>query len=49
MQRKNNIVIEKDENWYVAKSLENNVASQGKTKQEALKNLKEAVALYNEN
>ena len=49
MQRKNNIMIEKEKNWYVAKCLDSNVASQGKSKQEALENLKEAIELYNEN
>lgn len=49
MQRKNNIMIEKEKNWYVAKCLDNNVASQGKSKQKALENLKEAIELYNEN
>ena len=43
---KDNIVIIKEKEWYIAKSLENNVASQGKTKEEALKNLKEALELY---
>ena len=41
-----NVIIQKEENWYVAKCIENNVASQGKTIEEALKNLKEAIELY---
>ena len=41
-----NVMIQKEEEWYVAKCLDNNVASQGKTIDEALKNLKEALELY---
>ncbi|MDR2728753.1 MAG: type II toxin-antitoxin system HicB family antitoxin [Chitinispirillales bacterium] len=39
-------VIQQEENWYVAKCLENGVASQGKSLDEALSNLKEALELY---
>jgi len=39
-------VIQQEENWYVAKCLENSVASQGKSLDEALTNLKEALELY---
>lgn len=42
------VAIQKEENWYVAKCIENSVASQGKTMDEALANLYEAVALYYE-
>jgi len=42
-------VIQQEENWYVAKCLENSVASQGKSLNEALTNLKEALELYFEN
>ena len=49
MSIKYNVIIQKEENWYVAKCLDNNVASQGKSIEEALKNLKEAIELYNEN
>ncbi len=49
MSLKYNVIIEQEENWYVAKCIDNNVASQGKTIEEALKNLKEAVELYLEN
>lgn len=42
------VIVIKEENWYVAKCMENNVASQGKTIEEAVGNLKEAVALYYE-
>lgn len=39
-------VVWKEDNWYVAKGLEVDVASQGKTKKEAMSNLKEALELY---
>ena len=41
-----NVIIQTEENWYVAKCLDNNVASQGKTIEEAMSNLKEALELY---
>ena len=46
MSIKYNVMIQKEEEWYVAKCLDNNVASQGKTIEEVLKNLKEALELY---
>lgn len=46
MSIKYNVIIQKEENWYVAKCLDNNVASQGKTIEEAMRNLKEALELY---
>jgi len=42
------VVIQKEDDWYVAKCIENNVASQGKTIEEALANLTEAIQLYYE-
>ena len=48
MNVKYNVIIQKEEEWYVAKCLDNSVASQGKTIEEALNNLKEAIELYNE-
>jgi len=42
-------VIQQEENWFVAKCLENDVASQGKTIEEAMSNLKEALELFYEN
>ena len=42
------VVIQQEDDWYVAKCLENNVASQGKTMDEALANLNEAISLYYE-
>ena len=49
MSIKYNVIIQKEENWYVAKCLDNNIASQGKTIEEAMKNLKEALELYMQN
>lgn len=46
MTIKYNVVVQKEEKWYVAKCLDNNIASQGKTIEEALDNLKEALELY---
>ena len=42
------IAITKEDDWFVAKCLENGVASQGKTIDEAASNLREAVELYYE-
>ena len=48
MNIKYNVVIQKEEEWYVAKCLDNSVASQGRTIEEAIQNLKEALELYYE-
>jgi len=48
MSFKGTVIIKKEEDWFVATCLENNVASQGKTIDEATENLKEAIALYYE-
>lgn len=42
------IIITQEGTWYVAKDLVTNVASQGKTPEEALANLKEALELYHQ-
>ena len=42
------VSIIKDDDWYVASCLENHIASQGKTRDEALANLQEALELYYE-
>jgi predicted RNase H-like HicB family nuclease len=42
------IIIQKDDEWFVAKCFDNAVASQGKTIDEAIGNLKEAIALFYE-
>jgi predicted RNase H-like HicB family nuclease len=46
MTKKLNAVITKEDKWYVAHCVELDVVSQGKTIEEAEKNLKEAVELY---
>lgn len=46
MERKFSAVITKEGKWFVSHCPELGVASQGKTKKSALKNLKEAVELY---
>lgn len=48
MSIKYNVIIQKEDDWYIAKCIDNNVASQGKSIEEALKNLKEAIELYYE-
>lgn len=47
-QTRFNVIVQRDEGWYVAKCIDNSVASQGETVEEALANLKEALALYYE-
>ena len=42
------VAIQKEDDWFVAKCLENSVASQGKTLEEAAESLREALALYYE-
>ena len=42
------VVVQKEDNWYVAKCLENSVASQGKTIEESIDNQREALELYYE-
>lgn len=39
-------IIEKEEHGYVAKAAELEIASQGKSVEEAIANLKEAISLY---
>jgi predicted RNase H-like HicB family nuclease len=46
MNFRGTIIIKKEEEWFVATCLENNIASQGKTVDEATENLKEAIALF---
>jgi predicted RNase H-like HicB family nuclease len=48
MSFRGTIIIKQEEEWFVATCLENNIASQGKTIDEAISNLKEAIALYYE-
>ena len=42
------IKVKREEEWYVATCIENNIASQGKTIDEAIENLKEAISLFYE-
>ena len=46
MESKFSAVIVREGNWFVAHCPELGVSSQGKTRQSALKNLKEAAELY---
>lgn len=48
MSVKVTVVIQSENDWYVAKCVENSVASQGKTIEEAIQNLTEALQLYYE-
>ena len=43
-----NVLIQKEDDLYVAVCVDNNVASQGKSIEEAIENLKEALELYYE-
>lgn len=40
------VLLWKEDKWYVGKCVEVEVASQGKTKKEALKNIEEALSLF---
>jgi predicted RNase H-like HicB family nuclease len=42
------VSIQKEDTWYIAKCLENSVASQGTTMDDAMNNLREALTLYYE-
>ena len=42
------VAISQEDNWYVAKCIENSVASQGKSIEESIQNLKEALLLFYE-
>jgi len=46
MSKRYTAIIIKEGNWYVARCLELDVTSQGKTIEESQANLKEAVELY---
>lgn len=48
MSIKCTIFIQKEENWYVATDIASGVASQGKTLDESIENLQEALTLYYE-
>lgn len=46
MEYKSTIVIIKEGKWFVARSVELGVTSQGRTVEEVQKNVKEAIELY---
>lgn len=48
MSIKCTVIIQQEDNWYVATDVVSGVASQGKTMDESLFNLKEALELYYE-
>ena len=48
MSIKCTVIIQKEENWYVATDVVSGVASQGKNIDEATENLREALLLYYE-
>ena len=48
MNFRGTVFIKKEEEWFVATCIENNIASQGKSIDEATENLKEAIALFYE-
>lgn len=48
MSIKCTVIIQREENWYVATDIESGVASQGKTINESIENLREALSLYYE-
>jgi len=48
MNFKSTIIVKREEEWFVATCIKTNIASQGKTIDEAIDNLKEAITLYYE-
>lgn len=48
MSIKCTVIIQQEESWYVATDIQSGVASQGKSIDESIANLKEALALYYE-
>ncbi len=48
MSIKVTVIVQKEDDWYVARCIDNKVASQGRTIEESLANLKEALELYYE-
>jgi predicted RNase H-like HicB family nuclease len=46
MKRTFTVSITREDDWYVARSLDVEVASQGRTEEKALLNLREALKLY---
>ena len=48
MNFKGTVILKREEEWFVATCIENNIASQGKTIDDAIENLKEAISLFYE-
>ena len=48
MNFRGTVILKREDEWFVATCLENDIASQGKTIDEAIENLKEAIALFYE-
>lgn len=48
MSIKCTVIIQKEDNWYVATDVDSGVASQGKTIDESIENLREALSLFYE-
>ncbi len=46
MKRRFTASVWREDDWYIAQCLEIDVASQGKTEEEALENLREAIELH---
>ena len=46
MKRTFTASVTREDDWYIARCLDVEVASQGKTEEEALRNLQEALELY---
>ncbi len=46
MKKDVNAVVWKEDKWFVAQCLEVDIASQGRTEQEALENLRDALMLH---
>ena len=44
----NQVIVVKEDNWYVATDISTGITSQGRTEEEALASLKEALDLYSE-
>ena len=48
MKKTFTVAVFREDNWFVAKCIENSIASQGTTLDESLDNLREALELYYE-
>ena len=48
MNFRGTVILKREDEWIVATCLENDIASQGKSIDEAIENLKEAITLFYE-